>query len=106
MALGAVKKLMIDKHCGFIAPSTGGPDVFFHGSTVADSQFASLWQGQRVEFDLDADVGPADRGPRASRVRAILTEQPAASPQQAEFRQLRRHHASRAKKPTWRDKGG
>lgn len=104
MAIGTIKKLFPDKHCGFLTTSAGGPDVFFHGSVVAGGQFTTLALGQRVEYDLDAQSGPDDRGPRASRVRPIQAAQPPMAPQQAEFRQLRRHHASRAKKPTWRGK--
>jgi len=104
MSLGTIKKLLIDKHCGFISPVAGGPDVFFHGSVVAGSEFGALRPGQRVEYELDTQDPGADRGPRASRLRVLGPGKPAGSPQQGEFRQLRRHPASRAKKPTWRDK--
>ena len=105
MSLGTIKKLFTDKHCGFISPTLAGPDVFFHGSIVTGGQFAVLQAGQRVEYEIDAGSGQDDRGPRASRVRPIHAVQSATASQQTEFRQLRRHHASRAKKPTWRKKG-
>jgi cold shock CspA family protein len=103
MSLGTIKKLLIDKHCGFISPSVG-PDVFFHGSVVANGEFGVLRPGQRVEYEVDPEDPGAERGPRAARVR-ILGLEPVPSPQQGEFRQLKRHPASRAKKPTWRNKG-
>ncbi|HVA50660.1 MAG TPA: cold shock domain-containing protein [Pirellulales bacterium] len=103
MATGTIKRLLPGKYCGFVEPTLGGPDVFFHGSTVAGDQFATLVPGQRVEYDLD-QTDAADRGPRASRVRPMQAAPPAIAPQPSEFRMLRRHPASRAKKPTWRNK--
>jgi cold shock CspA family protein len=104
MALGTIKKLLVDKHCGFISPSADGPDVFFHGSVLAGSEFRALAPDQRVEYEVDtqSEIADGDRGPRAVRVRLLNTDQPAAAPQQGEFRQLRRHRSSRAKKPSWR----
>ena len=104
MPVGTIKKLFIDKHCGFIAATSAGPDVFFHGTVVVGNEFRSLVMGERVEYELDAESGTDDRGPRAGRVRPLRTEAPAAVPEQGEFRPLRRHHSSRAKKPTWRQK--
>ena len=104
MPVGTVKKLFVDKHCGFIAAMCDGPDVFFHGTVVAAGAFRSLAAGQRVEYELDAVAPSEDRGPRASRVRPLGGEAPAALSQEGEFRPLRRHRAARAKKPTWREK--
>jgi cold shock protein len=101
MALGTIKKLMTDKHCGFITPAIGGCDVFFHGSVVAGDEFKLLIAGQRVEFELDS--APDDRGLRAGRVRPIRPSEVVNTAPPTEFRMLRRHHASRAKKPTWRN---
>lgn len=58
------------KGYGFVAPDTGGEDVFIH---VNDLQFDKhlLEIGKRVEFTVDE----GDRGPKASRVR--LLDQPA-----------------------------
>jgi CspA family cold shock protein len=105
MSLGTIKKLLIDKYCGFISPVAGGEDVFFHGSKLAGSEFSTLMEGERVEFEFDGDTVAGDRGLRASRVR-VLNGQPPAAIGQGEFRQLRRHPASRAKKPSWRNKSG
>lgn len=103
MSVGTVKKLLLDKHFGFIAPAQGGADVFFHGSTVAGSQFGELLLGQRVEYEVE-NGDASDRGLRAAKVRPINSAVPAAPLGQSEFRMLRRHPASRAKKPTWRKK--
>ncbi|HVX15837.1 MAG TPA: cold shock domain-containing protein [Pirellulales bacterium] len=104
MAIGTIKKLFVDKHCGFIAVAQG-PDVFFHGTTVtAGNDFRSLAVGQRVEYELDTQDQADDRGPRAARVRPLGGAAPAAAPPPGEFRPLRRHRAARAKKPTWRNK--
>ena len=105
MPIGTVKKLLIDKHCGFIAPVAGGADVFFHGSALTGSEFSTLAAGQRVEFEVDEESLADERGLRASRVR-LLNAGPPAAVAQGEFRQLRRHPAARAKKPTWRKKSG
>jgi CspA family cold shock protein len=103
MPQGTIKKLFVDKHCGFIAGLSGGRDVFFHGTVVIGNDFRSLVMGDRVEYELD-QAGDDDRGPRASRVRPLGGEAPAAAAQPGEFRPLRRHRSARAKKPTWRNK--
>lgn len=66
MPEGKVKKLVHDKGFGFIEAPNGG-DVFFHHSTVANQGFDSLGEGQRVQFELDADGGKG-KGPRAKSV--------------------------------------
>ncbi len=104
MAVGTIKKLFVDKHCGFITVSQGGRDVFFHGTVVAGNEFRSLVEGQRVEYELDVQDDSDDRGPRAMRVRPLRGAAPAGAPQLGEFRPLRRHRAARAKKPSWRNK--
>ena len=103
MPVGDIKKLFIEKHCGFIAGLAGGPDVFFHGTVVAGNEFRLLATGQRVEYELDQEGEAEGRGPRASRVRPLRAAEPTSVPQ-SEFRPLRRHRAARAKKPTWRKK--
>ena len=101
MPVGTIKKLLPDKHFGFIAPSQGGDDVFFHGSTVAAEQFGMLALGQRVEYEIACDE-ETERGPRASKVRPLHGPATAQTHGPTEFRMLRRHPSSRAKKPTWR----
>lgn len=67
MPTGTIKKLVQDKGFGFIQ-AEGGTDVFFHHSAVADQQFDSLTEGQRVEYSVDSSGGPKGKGPRASSV--------------------------------------
>jgi cold shock protein len=67
MPQGTIKKLVNDKGFGFIQ-SDDGADVFFHHSAVADRQFDSLTEGQRVEYTVDQGGGPKGKGPRAANV--------------------------------------
>ena len=70
MPEGKIKKLVKDRGFGFIAGERG--DVFFHLSSVAESDFDLLEEGQSVQYELE-DEGGGDRrnkGPRASSVRA------------------------------------
>jgi cold shock protein len=69
MPTGKIKKIVADKGFGFIT-SDDGKDVFFHHSTVADQQFASLSEGQRVEFAIDQGDNRG-KGPRASSVQPL-----------------------------------
>lgn len=52
MSAGTVKWFNEKKGFGFIAPNTGGEDVFVHHSEVKMSGYASLTEGQKVEFDM------------------------------------------------------
>ena len=64
MATGTIKSMLYDKGFGFIAPDDGagqGQDLFFHQSAVANNDFDSLRQGQRVEFDQEPDPRNASR---------------------------------------------
>jgi CspA family cold shock protein len=53
-----------DKGFGFIAPESGGDDVFVHARALAGG-LAALEEGDRVTYD----VVPGDRGPQARDVR-------------------------------------
>lgn len=55
MAVGTVKFFNTQKGFGFIAPETGGKDVFVHISAVERSGLRGLVDGQRVSFDLERD---------------------------------------------------
>lgn len=61
---GTIKKLM-DKGFGFIKGENG--ELFFHHSSVTNSDFDSLREGQEVEYT--EGVGP--KGPRAENVTVI-----------------------------------
>lgn len=63
MALtGSVKFYNEVKHYGFITPATGGKDVFFHKSGMADI----VKTGDRVEYETK-DGG--EKGPVAVNIR-------------------------------------
>ena len=53
MAIGSVKWFNAQKGYGFIAPESGGKDVFVHISAVERAGIGSLNEGQKVSFDLE-----------------------------------------------------
>ena len=55
MATGTVKWYNTTKGYGFIAPDGGGKDAFVHATAIEASGMKTLNEGQRVEFDLQAD---------------------------------------------------
>jgi len=55
MAVGTVKFFNSTKGFGFIAPETGGKDVFVHISAVERAGLSGLSDGQKVSFDLERD---------------------------------------------------
>ncbi|MFL6649827.1 MAG: cold-shock protein [Sulfurifustaceae bacterium] len=67
METGIVKWFSESRGYGFIAPHTGGDDVFAHYSAIEMDGYKTLREGQQVVF-LRAE-GP--KGPEASRIRAI-----------------------------------
>ena len=67
MAVGKIKKLVQDKGFGFIQTDSG-EDIFFHHSTVADSGFDDLTEGQKVEYTVEQGQSPKGKGPRATPV--------------------------------------
>jgi CspA family cold shock protein len=64
VAKGTVKWFNADKGFGFIAPDDGGDDLFVHHSEVRTGGYASLTEGQKVEFQ----VGQGRKGPCATNV--------------------------------------
>ncbi|MFV1875294.1 MULTISPECIES: cold-shock protein [Nioella] len=54
MATGTVKWFNTTKGFGFIAPDTGGKDVFVHISAVERAGLTGLADNQKVTFDLEA----------------------------------------------------
>jgi CspA family cold shock protein len=63
MHTGKIRSLNADKGFGFITPSTGGTDVFFHCSAV-DAEFTELKLEQAVQYEHD----PSAARPRAKQV--------------------------------------
>lgn len=55
MAIGTVKFFNTTKGFGFIAPDTGGDDVFVHISAVERAGMRTLVEGQKVSFDAVMD---------------------------------------------------
>jgi CspA family cold shock protein len=57
MANGVVKWFNSAKGYGFIQPEDGGKDVFVHASAVERAGLRGLNEGQRLEFDMEAERG-------------------------------------------------
>ena len=64
MATGTVKWFNDSKGFGFITPADGGDDLFAHYSAIQGSNFKTLAEGQRVNFDVTR--GP--KGMQASNI--------------------------------------
>ena len=54
MANGTVKWFNSTKGFGFIAPETGGKDVFLHITALERAGMTSLEDDQKVTFDVEA----------------------------------------------------
>ena len=52
MSKGTVKWFNASKGFGFITPEGGGDDLFVHHSEIKASGYASLDEGQEVEFEI------------------------------------------------------
>ena len=66
MITGTVKFFNTTKGFGFIAPEDGSKDVFVHISAVERSGMGPLVEGQKVNFEVQADP----RGPKAVNLQA------------------------------------
>jgi cold shock protein len=64
MATGTIKKLVRERGFGFIQ-GQDGVELFFHRSALAGEGFASLTEGQAVEFEVEK----GDKGPRAANMK-------------------------------------
>jgi CspA family cold shock protein len=64
MATGTVKWFNASKGFGFISPADGGQDLFVHHSEIKTQGYASLDEGQEVNFE----VGQGKKGPCATDV--------------------------------------
>ena len=65
MSTGTVKWFNDSKGYGFITPTEGGSDLFVHHSEIQTEGYASLREGQSVEFE----VGEGKKGPCATNVK-------------------------------------
>lgn len=64
MSTGTVKWFNATKGFGFITPDEGGSDLFVHHSDINVSGYATLDEGQSVDFE----VGEGQKGPCAKNV--------------------------------------
>ncbi len=51
---GTIKKLISDKHFGFIGAEGREKDLFFHGNALVGVTFEELREGDAVSFDEEA----------------------------------------------------
>jgi CspA family cold shock protein len=65
VSAGTVKWFNSNKGFGFISPADGGEDLFVHHSEIKTEGYATLDEGQAVEFT----VGQGKKGPCATNVR-------------------------------------
>merc|ERR1719335_989435 len=55
--IGCVKWFNVEKGFGFIAPASGGEDLFVHQSAIYAPGFRSLMEGEEVEFKVVEERG-------------------------------------------------
>ena len=67
MNSGTVKWFNPDKGFGFITPDNGSNDLFVHHSEIQSNGFATLDEGQKVEYE----IGQGQKGPCATKVRKV-----------------------------------
>ena len=67
MTTGTVKWFNDSKGFGFITPDDGSEDLFCHSSQIEMDGRKTLWEGQKVEFE----VGSGPKGKQATHVRLI-----------------------------------
>lgn len=67
MHTGKIKKLVRERGFGFIN-DTDGREVFFHQSSVIDTQFDALKEDQGVQFEIEN----SPKGPRAINVQVVV----------------------------------
>ena len=65
MSTGKVKWFNDSKGFGFICPDDGGDDLFVHHSEIVSQGYATLQEGQAVEYE----VGEGKKGPCATAVK-------------------------------------
>jgi cold shock CspA family protein len=105
MFYGIIKSLS-DRGFGFIEPSGGGKDVYFHAADVGDEVFRQLMPNQPVAFEFakrDRDVKPAEnKGPRAAVLKLIDRIPGGEMPPPSQDLSPRHHPKARQRKATWK----
>ena len=64
MSTGTVKWFNSTKGYGFITPDDGSEDLFVHYSEIKTDGYATLEEGQKVDFE----IGEGKKGPCATNV--------------------------------------
>ena len=64
MSTGIVKWFNAKKGFGFITPDDGSEDLFVHFSEIKMDGYATLEEGQKVQFE----IGQGKKGPCATNV--------------------------------------
>lgn len=64
---GTIKMLNKEKGFGFITPTGGDKDVFFHKNDLIDVDFNNLEEKDKVTFEKQDDA----RGPKATKVTLV-----------------------------------
>ena len=64
MSTGTVKWFNSSKGFVFVVPDDGGGDLFVHHSEIKTEGYASLDEGQKVDFQ----IGQGKKGPCATNV--------------------------------------
>ena len=67
MDTGTVKWFNETKGFGFITPDAGGDDLFVHYSSIVAEGFATLAEGQKVEYES----APGRKGMEARNVSPV-----------------------------------
>jgi CspA family cold shock protein len=62
VASGTVKWFNVLEGYGFIAPDTGGKDVFVHMSAVEKAGMNGLPEGAKINYDMISDRGKESAG--------------------------------------------
>ena len=70
MAKGTIKRLILDRGFGFIQTAED-EELFFHRNDIEGVEFASLREGQEVEFEMGQGRGGR---PQAEKVRLAQPE--------------------------------
>ena len=62
MSTGTVKWFNMQKGYGFIAPETGGADVFVPITAVEKAGFRTLNENEKIAYDLLSEKGKTSAG--------------------------------------------